>query len=79
MGMDMDIHRADNGHIRVRLRGDAVGEAEFQDSAVFAKFVEQCQAYNDNSNYVGSAVVWMAEESCRSGFLGGLPVPERWN
>jgi len=79
MGIDMDIHRADNGRIRIRLRGDAVGEAEFHDPEVLAKFVEQCQAYIDNSNYAGSAAVWMAEESERSGFLGGLPIPERWS
>ena len=79
MGIDMDIHRADNGRIRLRLRGDAVGEAEFHDSKVLAKVVEQCQAYIDNGNCVGSATVWMAEESGCCGFLGGLPIPERWS
>lgn len=44
MKLQIDIYQCRGGNMHVVLRGQAGGEAGFDDSDVFAKYIEVCQA-----------------------------------
>jgi len=51
VSFDLDIYELDNGHIHAVARGNSEGMIDFNNSEAFARFVDRCQQYIEDSRH----------------------------